>query len=755
MLFAEDDPADVELATAELARGGFQPRVDVAHAVAEFTRLLAGAEYDLVLADYSLPGWTGMDALDLVRANAPQTPFIFVTGTMGEDFAVSCLKRGAANYILKRNLARLAPAVAQALEAARLRAERGRQQSQIQRLTVALDQSPASVVVTGPDGRIEYVNRRFTEITGYAPADVLGQTPSLFASGQTPAETYAELWRTIASGSTWSGRLLNRRKSGATYWDHVTISPVTGADGTITHYVATQEDITARLASDQALRESEARFRTLIEASFGGVNMVVDGVICDANPGFAALFGYAREEVLGKQATDFVAPESVAEIRERHGSRAEGTFEIVGLHRDGRRLQIETTVRNYEVDGRPARISAVRDISDRQQIEEEFRRAQRMEAVGRLAGGIAHDFSNYLTVVSAHLEYLLHEVDAQSEHHGELIKILNATDGAAELTRQLLTISRQERVEPQPVLLEDAVQSATTMLRRVIGEDIQLTLRLHEPSSLLMIDPGQLDQVILNLAVNARDAMPAGGALSIETGATEFADGAAPEELRAGRYASLVIRDEGTGMSEAVRSRIFEPFFTTKPSGKGTGLGLATVYGIVKQNGGAISVRSAPTEGSAFTIHLPLAHRAATPTPARSMRAVNPADHGTEVVLLVEDDSAVRRAAQLMLQRFGYTVLAAEAGANALDTAARCDGPIHLLITDLVMPEMSGQELAERLKRIRPDVRTLFISGYSDDAVQRLEVIGPDDPYLQKPFSPATLARSVRQVLDGVPFASR
>jgi signal transduction histidine kinase/ActR/RegA family two-component response regulator len=428
----------------------------------------------------------------------------------------------------------------------------------------------------------------------------------------------------------------------------------------------------------------------------------------------------------------------------------EGTYELVGKRKDGTRILLEVTAKTHYIGGRPARLTALRDVTEKRQLEEQFRQAQKMEAVGRLAGGVAHDFNNLLTVITSCAELVLMDTAAGDPRRENLEEIRKASQAAAGLTRQLLAFSRQQVIEPKLVTIVDVVATAEKMLQRLIGEDIELVAVLNQDPATVKIDPGQLEQVIMNLAVNARDAMPDGGKLTLETSSVELDEAYARTHwpATAGRFALLAVSDTGVGMSKETRARIFEPFFTTKEVGKGTGLGLATVYGIVKQSGGFIWVYSEPGQGTTFKIYLPRVDEAPTVRPPST--ATNSL-LGTETILLTEDAPALRAAAHQILERYGYTVLDAPSSTAALTLARSRAGPIHLLLTDVVMPGMSGRELAERFSANRPGVKVLYMSGYTNDAVVRHGVLRPGIAYLQKPFTPDGLARKVREVLDSAP----
>ena len=496
-----------------------------------------------------------------------------------------------------------------------------------------------------------------------------------------------------------------------------------------------------------AVEESEARYRKITEASFDGIAVVVDGVVRQANRGFANIFGYSVEEVIGRRTSDFVAEESLEAVEQRNKTQYEGVYEFVGRHKTGRKLILEGMRKIHDIDGRPGRISAFRDVTEKRALEEQFRQAQKMDAVGRLAGGIAHDFNNLLTVIMSCTDLLLDEVQENDSQREDLQQIKQASVAAASLTQQLLSFSRQEMIQPRLLELNGTVSSAESILRRLIGEDITLTTVLTLENPIIKIDRSQLEQVIVNLAVNARDAMPSGGKLTIETQTADVDEAYATSHwsVTAGRYAVLSVTDNGCGMDEATQARIFEPFYTTKAVGKGTGLGLAMVYGAVKSSGGFIWVYSEVGKGTTFKIYLPLAEATVT---TRELQLLPEVRVGTEVIVLAEDSPAVRTTARHILEKAGYTVLEAPNGRTALEIARKRSNKIHLLLTDVVMPEMSGRKLSEEFSAVRKDAKVLFMSGYTDDAIVRHGVMSAGVDYLQKPFSGDALLRKVREVLD-------
>jgi PAS domain S-box-containing protein len=500
----------------------------------------------------------------------------------------------------------------------------------------------------------------------------------------------------------------------------------------------------------QALLESEARFQLLCASLADGIIVCEDGKILEANGGLSRILGYSTEEIVGKGVTWWVAEEYRELVSSRVAAGIEGTYEVELIRKGGGRVLVEATGRTLIEAGRTRRITALRDITEKRKLEDQFRHAQKMEAVGRLAGGVAHDFNNLLTVITSYCEMVSSDMTPSDPRRLDMAEIQKAAGTAASLTRQLLAFSRQQVTEPRVLALEDVIGSAGKLLRRLIGEDIELQVLPGPERAAVRMDPGQLEQVIMNLAVNARDAMPDGGVLSIETGRAELTDQYAARHCPAkpGHYAMLAVTDTGVGMTADVRSRIFEPFYTTKEEGKGTGLGLATVYGIVKQNDGFIWVYSEPGRGTTFKIYLPLVQDGCQAGAEEEEELEDL--RGSETVLLVEDSAAVRRAAREILVRQGYQVLECPDGDSALELAGQRGNAISLLLTDVVMPVMNGRELGERFLARCPDAQVIYMSGYPDQAIVSLGVLAPGMNFIQKPFSPPALARKVRQVLGEI-----
>ncbi|MEX0893167.1 MAG: ATP-binding protein, partial [Gemmatimonadota bacterium] len=504
-----------------------------------------------------------------------------------------------------------------------------------------------------------------------------------------------------------------------------------------------------RREAEARLERSEAHFRSLVE-NISEVIVILDetGVNRYVSPSIEPALGYRPEERVGRSTLELIHPEDRENVRAHLLSGVGETVHFRIRHADGRWRQMEAVGTNMTADPAVAGIMVVaRDITERRELEERLQSAQRMEAIGRLAGGVAHDFNNILTGIQGLTHLTLDELphDTPDEVRGYLKELDHATSRAADLTRQLLAFSRQQVLQPRVVDLSGTVRALGALLDRLLGGAVELRTELADDGTLVRVDPGQLEQVLLNLAVNARDAMVSGGELMVRTGSVHISPEAAAAydyHVEPGRYALLTVVDTGQGMDEEVQRHIFEPFFTTKPQGKGTGLGLSTVYGIVKQSGGYIWVDSAPGRGTTVRVVLPRVEG----TAAEPKAASPPARKGAETILLAEDDDAVRALGRRILGRWGYTVLEAANGQEALERLG--GSQVDLLITDLIMPHMGGRELVERVRRSHPGLPVLVMSGYADDRELRAELERSGDVFLGKPFTPDALARAVRDALD-------
>jgi len=759
VLMVEDVADDAALLERELRRAGIAGatrRVDSERAYREALRTFAP---DIILTDHSLPTFGAADALRIALLEAPDTPVIVVTGSLDEETAAEYIKAGAADYVVKHHLERVGPAVVRALDLRRARteqarAEEARRQGE-ERFRALIEHGADAVALVAPDGTLLFASHSIERLLGFAPAELVGHPGFERVHPDDAPRLHAALGDIIASpGTPASLELRWRHKDGS--WRHIDAVAVDRlAEPAVGAIVVNFRDVSERRTAEAALRESEERYRTLVE----GVRDIIfalspEGTIASLNPAFETITGLRREEWVGQPFERLVHPEDLPLALELLGRVVRGEL------RPASQFRVRTAKGDYRVgefsatpqlhEGRLVGILGIgRDVTERVQLEQQLRQAQKMEAVGRLAGGIAHDFNNILTAITGYADLLLEDLGATDPRRQDADEIHKAADRAAGLTRQLLAFSRQQVLQPTVLEVNKLVSDLEKMLRRLLGEDVELGTRLAPTTGRVKADPGQLEQVIMNLAVNARDAMPNGGKLTLETGNVDLDEAYAADHYpgRAGPFVLLAVSDTGIGMSEETQAHMFEPFFTTKEKGKGTGLGLATVYGIIKQSGGFIWVYSEVGHGTTFKLYLPrveeLAERASQPAqaPARAAR-------GTETVLVVEDEAPVRSVARQVLERHGYTVLEAPSAEAALDLATRYSGTIHLLLTDVVMPGLNGRELASRLATLRPDARVIFMSGYTDDAVTRHGVLEPGSTYVQKPFTPDAIARKVREVLD-------
>ena len=516
------------------------------------------------------------------------------------------------------------------------------------------------------------------------------------------------------------------------------------------------EKFIERRQVDEALHESEAKYRSLIEQSNDAIYLLYDGRFEVANRRFTEMLGISSEETRTPDFNlmDFVAPRSRFLIEERRQMLERGKFpppyyEFYGLDKEGREFAVEASIKYIPYRDGTATQGILRDISERRKLEEQLRQAIKMEAIGRLAGGVAHDFNNLLTVITGYAELALISLNSRDQLSEDLQEIQNAADRASGLTRQLLAFSRKQTQQSKVLNLNDIITELHKMLRRIIGEDIHLETIPEPDLGSVNADPGQIEQIIVNLAVNARDAMPDGGKLTIETQNVELDEeyvsthtGVIP-----GSYVMLAISDTGCGMTEETKSQIFDPFFTTKKEGEGTGLGLSTVYGIVKQSGGNIWIYSELEKGTTFKIYLPMVSEKAEKFSLSEDIYEMP--RGTETVLVVEDEDGVRRLACRVLKQQGYTVLEARTGEDAYLMCHKHEKPVDLVLTDVIMPNMGGAELVEKLRELWQDFKVLYMSGYTANTIAHRCVLDQDEPYLQKPFRPIDIAWKVRRVLDG------
>jgi PAS domain S-box-containing protein len=628
-----------------------------------------------------------------------------------------------------------------------------------------LEAIPDAVAAVNQQGVIIQVNSQTEALFGYTRDQLIGQKVEILVPDRQRPQHHLHREhfhrqpkiRRMGSGLD----LYGRRREGSEFPVEISLSPVATADGTMVLSVIRDISDRKRVADElrgvneeldrrksRELRDSQNHLALIVDSSQDAIiGKTLDGIVTHWNQGAEHIYGYTAQEMIGRPISLLAPNERVDEIpaildKIRLGQRVD-YFESVRVTKDKRNLNVSISVSPiYDPDGQVVGASTIaRNITSQKKIEEQLRQSQKMEAVGRLAGGVAHDFNNLLGIVTACSELLRDRVDAESGEY--LDNISEAAKRGAALTRQLLAFSRRQPVQTQLLDLNDRLREVSKLLRPLMGDDVEIVLLPRSTTAIVEADPGQLDQVVMNLAVNARDAMLRGGKLVVETGVFDCDESFAREHpaMHVGRYVMLAVSDTGHGMDEATRSRVFEPFFTTKEAGKGTGLGLATVYGIVKQSKGHVWVYSEPGHGTTFKIFLPSAEYKLNTSPAAQTEKLPPRREGV-TILLVEDDVVMRRLTRKMLEGHGYNVLEAEDGKRALDLIQSHHAPIDLVLTDVVMKEVSGPELVLRLIESHPAMRVVYMSGYTGELVVTL---GPDSGIrlLEKPFTRANLLKTL------------
>jgi len=896
-LIVEDSKDDALLLLRHLSSAGYDVQSAIVQTPAEIKAALAEREWDIILSDYSMPNFTGLDALSILKESGLDIPFIIISGAIGEDVAVEAMLAGVHDYLIKGNLIRLAPAIEREIQNAASR--RARQQaeeslrrseaslvnaqriahignwdwdiqnnqlfwseevyrifgfsktqfdgtyegflrgihpedrqlvqsavevalsrvapyniehrivrsdgnerivceigevtfdksSKVQRFTGTVqditerkraeqsilqsEERYQSIVETANEGiwhvdirgRITFVNRQMAEMLGCTVGEILNRPIFDFTFDDDFSITKYKIEQR-RQGISEMGEFRLRRKDGSELVTLYSSSPTKNQAGEIVGFLSMITDITERKSTDRLLRHAEANYRNLVES------LPVIVYLAEPSPPFAPIyvspninwFGYSTEEWFEKPDTwlslihdedrEYVLS-TTADAMQR-GLDTDLEYRIVSrngaihwLHDKGR----------FVSDDKGKRVGwqgVILDITETKRLEEQLRQSQKLESVGRLAGGIAHDFNNMLTAIIGYSELTLRALEGDHPLRRNIEEIKKAGERSALLTHQLLAFSRRQVLQPVVLDLNEVITDTTKMLERMIGEDVQLVIALEPKTGLVNVDPGQLSQIIMNLAVNARDAMPQGGRLTIETAniCLEPDDAREKVGILPGAYVVLAVCDTGHGIDDKILQHIFEPFFTTKNIGKGTGLGLSTVYGIVKQSGGNIEVDSKVGAGTTFRIYLPRVAEQSEAAEIKDTSAELPS--GTETILLVEDEELVRNLSREILETCGYTVIEARNGLEALEVCENGGCKIDLLMTDVVMPQMGGRELAEKLTEKLPNLQILFTSGYTDDGMARHGgVTETSTNFIQKPFTFDALAHKVRELLNAEDFKAR
>ncbi|MFI8717378.1 PAS domain-containing protein [Stenotrophomonas sp. NPDC077464] len=787
ILMVEDSALDAELITLQLSRAGLPFTVERTWSDQGMRDALGTQQFDVILADHVLPGFSGDLALLVAGELAPEVPFIFVSGTLTEELAVEALKRGARDYVVKSRLQRLPEAVLRAIKEAqerrRLRRVESELQESSQRLRLITDSLPALIAYLDRGHHYRFANQAYVEWHGLAPEDVVGLHARDLV-GDDGFQLLQEHFDKVLTGQKVSFEALTHRRAGAPRHAQVDFVPELDADGSVMGYYAMARDITElkdaqallkasnesleRQVSERtsALHRSESRLQALFESSFQHQNLLtLDGRIIDTNSASLAAILASKDEV-----RDAVYCES-AWFADTDGVPAivcQAVLEAAAGNASRHELQLRlpTGVRTFEFSFRPlldhqgaitAVVSEAVETTARRQAEEALRQSQKIEAVGQLTGGIAHDFNNILTVIAGNVEYAKLLTDRLGDAAGNSARALdNALKGvmrAANVTQRLLAFSRRQPLKSVPVDLNLQLRDMQDMLRRALGDLVQLEV-VHSPDLWCVeIDPSQLEASVLNLAVNARDAMPHGGRLTIEVDNAHLDEDFTTQnpDVPAGQYVMLRVRDNGEGMSAEVMARVFEPFYTTKEVGRGTGLGLSMVYGFAKQSGGHVVLDSVVGVGTSITLLFPRSTAALPSQPLAEGSALGGYEAQDEATVLVaEDNDDVRAYTVDTLRQLGYRVLEAHDGASAMRLLERTDVEVDLLFSDIVMPGMSGWELARRALAHQPGLRVLFTSGYPRD-IDASGAVGRNVAILSKPFTRSDLAGSIRQSLQELP----
>ena len=760
LLNVEDSERDSALLQRHLTKAGYHlvsTRVDNA---ASMTAALDEGEWDIILCDYSLPNFSALKALDLLKEKGLDIPLIIISGTIGEAAAVEAMRAGAQDYLMKDKLAKLVPTIEREIaeaenRRARRAAERDLRASEA-RLRAIVETASDAIVIIDEDSNLLYFNPSTETVFGYTAAEMKGQKLTMFMPEYIRSLHEAGIKAYLETGVrhlNWESlELPGRHKDGHEIPLGVSFSEfrTNGAR----YFTGIIRDISARKEAERELFNSNERYRDLVENAHDIIySHDLAGNYTSINRAVELITGYTREEALTMNMRQIVAPEHIETAQEMIARKLEGldgtAYELDIIAKDGRRVTVEVNTKLVLHDGIPIGVQGIgRDITRRKMLEEQLLQSQKLESVGRLAGGIAHDFNNMLTAINGYSDLVLRQLGQDDPMRGNIEEIKKAGERSASLTQQLLAFSRRQLLQPEFVDLNETITETSSMLKRLIGEDIELATVLNPKVGSIKVDPGQLSQIIMNLVVNARDAMPNGGKLTIAT-SNVFLD---PDYARThlgilpGAYVMLSVSDTGIGMTPEQQEQIFEPFYTTKEVGKGTGLGLSTVYGIVKQSGGNVLVYSEVGHGSTFKIYLP---RVVSPDETPEFQESSPKlALGTEIILLVEDEDLVRSLSRQVLESCGYKVIEAVDGVEALEILEGSEEHIDLLITDVVMPRMGGPELAEKLREKMPNLPILFASGYTDDAIVRNGVLQTNVNFIQKPFAIDDVARKVRDLLD-------
>jgi PAS domain S-box-containing protein len=740
ILLVEDNADHAELVHHAFKRSRDGYRLVIAGSGSAAAACLETCLPSMILSDYLLPDGTGLDLFrQLFREKCPSTPFVLLTSHGDETVAVEAMKLGATDYIVKTasSMASLPDVCRATLREYAQKKEKEKASDEFERFFSVL---PDLACIASTDGYFRKLNPAWEETLGFSVEELLA-TPFLELVHPDDLErTKTEVEKQLKGSEAISFCNRYRCKNGQ-YRELEWKSAPANASSSLLY--ATARDITER-------KRIENEYRVIIQTTKDGFWIIdLAGRFLEVNDAYCAMVGYSREELLGMRVSDMYVEDGFSQVAARIDKVVrEGydRFDRTQRCKNGSLLDVEICT-SYLRD-RECLCVFVRDITERKHLEAQLRQAQKMEAVGQLAGGVAHDFNNILQVVMGY-SYLLSMDKKLDEAQKEAVEqIISSSEKAAQLTTGLLALSRKQVMAPRQANLNAVVQHVQKFLVRIIGEDIQFKLRLNKTMLPVVIDVGQIEQVLMNLATNARDAMPKGGLLAIETGLqvieTPFQHAHGVSEP--GRYAWMAVSDTGCGMDEATRTRMFEPFFTTKEVGKGTGLGMAIVYGIVRQHNGFVSFYSEPGHGTTFRVYIPIADAESAWLEANTKQ--EPPPMGSETILLAEDDANVRELVVTVLTKFGYRVVQAEDGEQAVEKFLAHSDSIGLILMDMIMPKKNGKDAYEEICRLQPGVKVLYSSGYTADFIQNRGVSDEEVELIMKPVQPLQLLRKVREMLD-------